>query len=159
MLSTILTTRLIHPPTSFLRIQGVKIWRQIAFGLIGLPLAFLVFQIAPHKPLVPTGNLVEVLIGIVSLVIFNGFLEEYIFRYLIQTNLDEIFGWVGIWIGGALFAGMYIGVQSLPLMAFWGLVGICFGYWVKFTDSIWGVVLAHSLLLVTALILLSLMNI
>jgi uncharacterized protein len=159
MISVLILTRMIHPPASYFVVNLVKVWRQIAFGMLGIPLAYLAFRIAPQKPLVPTGNLVEILIGIVSLVVFSGFIEEYIFRYLIQFNLEDIFGEVGLWIGGALFTGLYLGAQTLPLTAFWGLVGMGFSYWVKYTESIWGVVIAHSLLLITALIFFPLVKI
>jgi membrane protease YdiL (CAAX protease family) len=42
---------------------------------------------------------------------------------------------------------MYMGSLSLSYVLFIGLVGLFFSWCVKRTGSIWGVVLAHSLLI------------
>ena len=78
--------------------------------------------------------------------VFTGFVEEIIFRGMLQQVANEILGGAGVLCSSILFAIMYTGSLSLSYMLFIGLVGLFFGWCVNRTGSIWGVILAHSIL-------------
>lgn len=120
-------------------------WRpQVLMAASGLPLSVAAFLILPPNPL--ASRWWEVAIGSVILVLFTGFVEEIIFRGLLQQVIAEVFGQIGILYSSILFAVMYIGSLSAVYVLFVGLTGLFFSWCVNRTGSIWGVVVAHSLI-------------
>jgi uncharacterized protein len=152
LFSTAMVINIVNPQPTRLLFRLRQVWGQLAFGLLGVPLGLVVFLFVPHKPFLDPTNWSEVIFGIISLTLFGAFTEELIFRVLIQTNLEEVFGRWGIWIGAILYAGLFSTTLSVPVIAFWGVTGLVFSLWVKRTQSIWGAVVCHSLILVVGLI-------
>jgi uncharacterized protein len=148
LFSTTVVINMVHPPVAPLLFRFPKAFGQIAFGLVGIPLSVAAYRLIPVTPFFNPANWIEVLIGVISLTIFSAFAEELIFRYLIQSTLEEVFGKLGVWLGAILYASLFATTLSLPAICFWGIVGLLFGFWVKRTHSIWGAVFAHSLILV-----------
>ena len=89
------------------------------------------------------------------LVVFSGFLEELMFRSLLQSQAVAAFGApLGLTLTTGLFTTLYLGTLNPAYAVFMGAVGLFFGYCVYKTNSVWGVVAAHSLLKVMLLLLL-----
>jgi uncharacterized protein len=160
LLSALIVVWFLRPSLDTLQIHGWRhgeILRQGIFGLTGIALAFLVFFLAPAKPIVADGNWRSLVLGGLFLTVFSGFSEEFVFRFLVQSQLESVFGRAGIIIAAMLGAALYIPTLSLPLVAFWMIAGMIFGFWVHRTRSLWGVVLAHSLINVGSILLLPLL--
>lgn len=119
------------------------IW-QLLIALSGFPLGLAAFLLIRPEPIVPDGNFLLVLAGLLILPVFTGFLEEFIFRGLLQYALTDIFGSSGLLYSVLLYMILYLGTLSLVYILFMGLFGLFCSWCVQRTGSIWGVVLAHS---------------
>lgn len=119
---------------------------QIAIALSGVPLSIIGYLILLPKPLIPTLDWQHLAIGLAIIVIFTGFLEEIIFRGMLQTVASEILGGGGIIFTNALFTAVYLGSLSTSYILFISMVGLFFGWCASRTGSIWGVVVSHGLL-------------
>lgn len=87
------------------------------------------------------------------LLIFTGFVEELIFRGLLQAaTLPALGRWSLVYVS-LLFAALHIGYLSVPALAFAFVVGLAFACAARWSGSIAGVALAHGLANVTLFIL------
>jgi membrane protease YdiL (CAAX protease family) len=75
----------------------------------------------------------------------TGFVEEFIFRGVLQRTAVEAFGWRGIIYVSLLFAALHMGFLSLIDVVFVFCVALFFGWVVKKTGSLLGVALAHGI--------------
>lgn len=133
-------------------------WRyQVPIALTGIPLSLLAYSIWEPDPLTQSTPH-RVLIGIVCLTVFSAFVEEVLFRSLFQDVAAPVVGSnLVVVYSSALFAAMYLGSLSWGYVAFMGLVGLLWGWCAQRTGTIWGTILAHSILNVGMLIVLPLM--
>ena len=146
LVAVALTARLLERSWTDVGLR-LRMWPvQLSIALSGLPLSLWGFLFLRPKPLVATFDWRAVAIGSIILVVFSAFTEEVIFRGLLQQVASELFGRAGLLCSTALFAAMYIGSLSPSYTLFMTLVGLIFGWCVRWTGSIWGVVLAHGLL-------------
>ncbi|MEM8530339.1 MAG: CPBP family intramembrane glutamic endopeptidase [Chloroflexota bacterium] len=131
---------------------------QLLIGLTGVPLGIAAYFIAQPQPLVGQMNALHVVGGLISLVVFSAFLEELLYRGLLQQVATELFGGVGFIVGSILYTAIALSTLSptnpngLMHVIFIGLVGLYFAWCAKRTGSIWGVVIAHGALNVIALL-------
>jgi membrane protease YdiL (CAAX protease family) len=89
----------------------------------------------------------------VMLLIFTGFVEELIFRGLLQSlALPALGRWALVYVS-LLFAALQIGYLSASVVAFAFGIGLIFACAARWSGSIVGVALAHSLANVTLFIL------
>ena len=79
------------------------------------------------------------------LLVCTGFVEELIFRGVLQRSAVEIFGWRGIVYVSMLFAIVHLIHYSAVDIIFVFVVAIFFGWIVKKTGSIFGVTLSHGI--------------
>jgi len=79
------------------------------------------------------------------LLIFTGFLEEIIFRGIIQRGAAGTLGRYGIFYVSAIFAVLHIGYKSILDVVFVFLVALFFGYLVSRTGSLIGVTISHGM--------------
>lgn len=129
---------------------------QSLFGLTGIPLGFLAGQILSHPAsILPATTLGWIILGSIVLSLSSGFAEEVIFRGLVQNSIIEIFGSFGLFIMGIFYTGMLLGALDPRYIIFFGLTGLLFSLWVKVSHSLWGVILAHSLLNIIFLLLIA----
>ncbi len=75
----------------------------------------------------------------------TGFVEELIFRGVLQHSAVEALGWRGIIYVSLLFAVIHLIHQSLIDIAFVFVIAIFFGWVVKKTGSLFGVTLSHGI--------------
>jgi membrane protease YdiL (CAAX protease family) len=127
-----------------LRLRGWPL--QIAIGAAGVPLGLVAFLL--QNPDAPAGSTGDLLVKAAILVVFVAFTEELIFRGLVQRTFDGILGLPGFVWSTCLFMLVYLGSRSPGEIAFAGVVGLLFGLCVQRTQSIVGVFVAHSVLLV-----------
>lgn len=128
---------------------GTGLPLQIAVAFTGLILGYLEFVILKPEPLVESFSLQNVWLPALILLVFTGFLEEMIFRGLMQQASLATIGKLGPLYISLLFAVLHIGYRSLADFVFVLLVGLYFSLVVSRTRSILGVTLAHGLTNIT----------
>ncbi len=79
------------------------------------------------------------------LLVCTGFVEEFIFRGVLQRTALGALGWWGIVYVSLLFAILHMGFRSWIDVVFVFAVALFFGWVVKRTGSLLGVTLAHGM--------------
>ncbi|MCS7140543.1 MAG: type II CAAX endopeptidase family protein [Nitrososphaerota archaeon] len=119
---------------------------QLAVGATGVPLGVIEYFILKPEPLASSFNLLEFMSLALALIFFTGFIEELVFRGVIQrtaiASLGRKYGVLGT---SLIFAILHIGWLSILNFLFVFLVGLFFGLIVLKTNSIAGVSLSHGL--------------
>jgi membrane protease YdiL (CAAX protease family) len=116
--------------------------------LLGLP-AYLISRPDPMVA-IPTPFLIAQ--AAVILAVFGGFLEELLFRGLIQSVASSVLARGGIIVSSLTTTIMYASSLNVRYILFMTLVAIFFGLVVRRTGSIAGTTGAHAILLVTQLV-------
>ena len=122
---------------------------QLVIGLTGLVFGYVEYRILRPAPLIEVFTWQQIWLPALILLIFTGFLEEYIFRGLTQRGALGIFGRYGILYVSAIFAVLHIGYRSLWDVAFVFMVALFFSLTVTRTRSIFGVTISHGLTNIT----------
>jgi membrane protease YdiL (CAAX protease family) len=119
---------------------------QIMVAFTGLSLGYIEYRILQPDPLAPSLAWKELWLPGLILLLCTGFLEELIFRGMMQQSVTRALGKVwGILYVATLFAVLHVGYQSLPDVIFVFGVALFFGLVKAHTGSILGVTLAHGL--------------
>ena len=123
-----------------------KPWVQLAFGLTGPAFGAMEYYILRPEPLVPGLPLAEYVLLAFSIVFFTGFVEELVFRGILQSGAVKALGKRAGLLGVALvFAVLHMGWLSMLDMVFVFIVGLLFGLFVLKTGSIVGASISHGL--------------
>lgn len=118
----------------------------IAFAILGAALGFAEFRIFPPEALIPSSSSEFLIIGGIGLFLATGLAEELIYRGILLRTATSLLGRGGAVLFTALvFALLHVGFQSLPDLGFAFAVGLLFGVVVLFTQSLWGVIGAHTI--------------
>ncbi len=144
------------------RLAGIA-WPELRFGAGGLlqefvlvlgaiTLGFIAYAVLRPPRLVADHSGLHILAGAALLLAFAAFVEEFIFRHLLQQVVQECFGRLGIIASSLLYASMYVGSLSPRYIAFAGAVGLLFALWTRFKGSFWGVVAAHAVINISLLL-------
>ena len=110
----------------------------IAFGI-----GILEYQLLKPSPLAEF-NTIAMIAPALILIINTGFLEELVFRGLMQHNAQRLAGFHGIIFVSALFGTLHI-----TNLVFWDIIvagsaGFLFALVVRKTGNIWGMSMAHG---------------
>jgi hypothetical protein len=124
---------------------GRRLPWQMAVGFSGLSLGFVEYYILRPQPLAQALSFQQVWLPALILLVFTGFLEELIFRGLMQRAAIAVLNRAGLLYVSLLFAALHIGYRSLLDIAFVFCVGLYFSVAVERTRSLFGVTLAHGL--------------
>jgi len=149
LVATLLAARAL--PSSDLRGRLLRYSGQTLIALSGIPLGLFAYAIARPEPL--DASVSDIVLGSVGLVAFSAAAEELLFRGVLQNALYAAFGPVGILGSTGLFAAVYLGVRPLGYAAFAAAVGVLFTWFAHRTRSLLGVVVAHALLTVSAIVI------
>ena len=118
---------------------------QIPVALSGLLLGVIEYFILTPEPLITELTWQAIWLPALISLVSTGFVEEFIFRGVLQRTVVSMFGGRGIIYVSLLFTVMHIGFLSLIDVVFVFLVAMFFGWVVKKTGSLSGVILAHGL--------------
>lgn len=118
---------------------------QLLVGLTGLGLGLLEYLILRPEPLAEELTLRAIWLPALILLVFTGFLEEYIFRGLMQYTGLRAFGRFGLFYVAVVFTVLHLGYRSLLDLVFVFVAAVMFGWITWRTGSILGVTLAHGL--------------
>jgi uncharacterized protein len=123
---------------------------QLLIGLGGIGLGYLEFSILRPKPLISVVTVGNFIAPAFILLIFTGFLEEFIFRGLMQRAFITLIGPAeGILYVSFIFAVLHFGYRSFldAVFVFW--VALIFSVIAYYTGSLLGATLAHGLTNIT----------
>jgi hypothetical protein len=124
-------------------------WRalpvQLLIGLSGLLIGYIEFLILRPDPLVAEMSMEMIWLPALILLIFTGFLEEIIFRGILQTSSIQELGRLGIVFVAIVFAVLHLGYRSILDVFFVFAVAIIFGLLVQRFSSLLGVSISHGL--------------
>ena len=124
--------------------RGIPIQAAVALG--GLGLGWVEYQILHPPPLAPALRPGLIWLPALILLVCTGFLEELLFRGLLQHVGVQLLGlYPGLIYVSLLFAVLHIGYHSWQDVLFVFAAGLCFAWVVARTHSLWGVTLAHGL--------------
>jgi len=132
-----------------LRSVGLKIpsYRDIplTYGIIllGIPVGFVEYYIL--EPEFMIGARVSWVVPIMIIVICTGFLEELLFRGLLQHTFTEAVGIRGILIVSVLFGFLHLGNSWLDCV-FAGEIGFIYALVARKTGSIYGISISHGVI-------------
>lgn len=152
LIGIILIMRNLRLTTGDIGLTGKLGWQPFALGLLGWPLGLIGAFIIRPAPAITTLTPPNLLVGIIVITLFSSTVEELVFRGVLQTALYQYFGNYAILFTSLLFVAAYIGTLSVPYVIFMGLVGFGFSLVVQRSGSLWGVLIAHSLLKCGALL-------
>lgn len=94
----------------------------------------------------------QIVIVVIVLFLFVGFVEEVFYRGLLLPAAEKVFGRSGLFISALVYVVMYVGTFAWGYILMMAVVGIFFGWHAKRTNSLWGVTIAHSLMMAGILI-------
>ncbi len=126
-----------------LRIGSLPI--QLLVGLTGLTFGYVEYRILAPAPLAASPSWQDLVLPALILLISTGFLEELIFRGLMQRAGVQALGRAGLVYVSIVFAVLHMGYQSLLDVVFVFVVALFFAWIVAKTNSLLGVTLAHGL--------------
>ncbi|MEM2687931.1 MAG: CPBP family intramembrane glutamic endopeptidase [Thermoproteota archaeon] len=119
---------------------------QLAVGLTGVPLGAIEYFILRPEPLAPSFNFWGLTLLALALIFFTGFVEELVFRGVIQRSaVASLGGKTGVLGTSLVFSILHIGWLSTLDFMFVFLMGLLFGLVALKTGSIVGVSLSHGL--------------
>jgi len=118
---------------------------QFLVSLTGIGLGYTEYVILRPAPLTTSLALNQIWFPALILFFFTGFLEEIIFRGVMQRAATESLGRLGVLYVSIVFAVLHLGYQSVLDVVFVFAVAMYFGFVVTRTRSILGVTIAHGL--------------
>ncbi|MCH7836043.1 MAG: CPBP family intramembrane metalloprotease [Chloroflexi bacterium] len=121
--------------------------------LFGLVLGFAEYHILRPEPLIDGLTLSRFVIPALVLMLATGFLEEFIFRGILQRTATAALGPLAIIYVSVIFAILHIGYRSGTDIVFVFLIALLYGWVVRKTGSIIGVSVSHGVTNITLFLL------
>ncbi|MDI6655002.1 MAG: CPBP family intramembrane metalloprotease [Candidatus Hydrothermarchaeota archaeon] len=124
-----------------------KNWFKLAVigSLIGIPTGIAEYLVLLPEPAFPVFQIHYFLRDCVYMVLFVGLAEELLFRGIIQTDLQKIFGKLpGLLSASYLFGIMHLTWRSLPELLFTFWAGCLLGYVYNRTNSLTAPIFLHG---------------
>jgi uncharacterized protein len=119
-------------------------WIQVLVAISGLGLGFLEYLVLRPEPLITELTWQSFWAPALIFFVAVGFVEEYIFRGVLQRTSSQVMGLWGIVYASAIFALMHMGFYSWLDVIFVFGIALFFGWSVKKTGSLVGVTLSHG---------------
>ncbi|PXF51122.1 MAG: CPBP family intramembrane metalloprotease [Candidatus Methanophagaceae archaeon] len=133
---------------------------QLAISFTGVPFGVVEYLILEPGPLLEELSFRSLFAPVVIFMVCTGFIEELLFRGIIQHNATKYFSparHTGILFTTTLFAVMHIGNLSPLDVVFVFLIGCFYAYIKEFTGSIIGVSISHGMTNVVLFLLMPLL--
>ena len=156
--AALLVVRLARLPLHQLGLNTGRLPWQLLVGASGFILGYIEYMILRPAPLVGSPRWEQFLLPALILLVFTGFLEEFIFRGVMQYTAVRSIGRYAILYISAIFAVLHIGYRSLWDFIFVFAVGVYFAWVTQKSGSILGVSLAHGLTNITLFLILPLLS-
>ena len=145
----LLASRLIDAPSVRLAITIRRPEFDTILGLLGFPIGLVGYAALRPDALLKSGDPLSILVVMAVLTVFGGFLEELVYRGILQRAAIDAFGsqWAGIFFAATLGALMYWGTGEFAYMFVIWLLGIGYGLALVRGASLWGIAASHSVAL------------
>lgn len=134
-----------------------RMWLQLLIGLTGLGFGYVQYQLLKPAPLIQSLTLGQLWLPTLILLVCTGFVEEFVFRGVLQRAAIETLGKFGGVYVGLLYAMLHIGYGSWLAVLFVLGVSLFFSWTVYKTGSISGVSLSHGLINIMVFLVLPLL--
>ncbi len=118
---------------------------QLVVALSGFVIGVAEYFILKPEAMVIELTWQEIWLPTLIFLVCTGFVEEFIFRGVLQHTAVGAFGWWGIVYVSLLFAILHMGFLSWVDVVFVFIVALFFGWVVKKTGSLLGVTLSHGI--------------
>ncbi len=119
---------------------------QPAVLALGFALGFFEYQILRPQPLIAELTLVDFALPALILLVATGFLEEFLFRGILQTTASpSLGGGFAVIYVSLVFAILHIGYRSATDVLFVLAIALIYGWVVRRTGSIMGVSMSHGI--------------
>jgi len=112
---------------------------------LGFGLGIIEYQILRPEPLIGELTLARFILPALILLVATGFLEEFLFRGILQTTASEALGGAAVIYVSVVFAILHIGYRSATDVLFVLGIALIYGWVVRRTGSIMGVSMSHSI--------------
>jgi uncharacterized protein len=145
LLATIAIMRLLNQERKQVGLTLRHFPTQMAVAFAGIPLGAAEYFILRPEAVVAHFAWQEVWLPAIILIMCTGFVEELMFRGVLQHSAVRSFGKMGIVYVSLLFAVLHIGFLSWIDVAFVFFVALYFAWVVNKTNSILGVGLSHGI--------------
>lgn len=145
LIASLIAIRILELTPSAVGLSLQKTAVQGLVALTGIGFGFAEYYILRPEPLVSALTLSDALIPGIILLVATGFVEELAFRGVMQHCSIEAMGSRGLVYTAVVFSVLQIGYHSALQWVFVLLAGLFFGWVVKRTGSLLGVVLAHGI--------------
>jgi membrane protease YdiL (CAAX protease family) len=128
-------------------------WRdlpiQLLIGLTGPVFGYIEYLILSPDPFIPELRWELLWLPTLILLLFTGFLEELIFRGVMQTSAVQLLGRYGILFVALVFTVLHLGYGSILNMVLVFTIAIFYGVLVHRFGSLLGVSISHGLTNIT----------
>jgi hypothetical protein len=132
-------------------------WRgtrlQLLIAVFGLALGFAEYQILRPDALIDDLTLRQFVLPALVIMFATGFLEEFIFRGVLQRLAEGVLGQSGLLYVSLIFAILHIGYRSATDFLFVFAIALLYGWVVRKTGSIIGVSVSHGITNITLFLL------
>lgn len=118
---------------------------QVLIAFLCIPLAVIAYLILRPASLLGVAGWPATVAIAVALVVCTGFIEEFVFRGVLQTASRSVLGRWQLPYVSTLSASLYVGYRSVGMVAFMLAVSLAFGWLVVKGGSLLGVSVAHGL--------------
>jgi membrane protease YdiL (CAAX protease family) len=137
-----LAGRLADEPAARLGLRVTRERLDTSMSLVG-------YLLLRPAELTVSGDLVSTMVAMAVLAVFGGFLEEYVYRGVLQSASIDAFGSrrAGILFAATLGACMYWGSGSISFMIAMWFLGIGYGLALSRGASVWGAAGGHTIML------------
>jgi len=145
LVATIMVVRLLNLRAEQVGFKLRLIPVQLVVALSGLVFGVVEYLILKPEPLVVELTWQGMWLPALILLVCTGFVEEFIFRGVLQHTAQGVFGLWGIAYVSLIFAILHVGFLSWIDVIFVFAVALVFGWVVKKTGSLLGVTLSHGI--------------
>ena len=149
----VVATLRIRPQDIGLRIGRRALHLQPLVILFGLVLGFSEYHILRPDPLIDELTVSQFVLPALVLIFATGFVEEFIFRGILQRTASAALGPLAIIYVSIIFAILHIGYRSGTDFLFVLLIALLYGWVVRKTGSIIGVSMSHGITNITLFLL------
>lgn len=145
LLGVFLTVKSLNISWPDLGVSGGDWGEQALIGLSGAGLGLVGFAVFSPQPMfVATWQ--QILAVSLVVVVFAAFVEEVVFRGLLQSSLERVTPRYSVLGSSILFSAAYLGSDEISFVPFITAAGFYFGLLAKRTKSVVGVSVAHALM-------------
>jgi hypothetical protein len=145
LVSAVLIIRVLNFSRQEIGIKSGGLLIQALVSLTGLAFGYVEYLILKPEPLVRPSSVAQLWVPALILLLYTGFLEELIFRGLLQRAAADLLGNWSVLYVAVLFAVLHVGSNSVLHVIFVFDVGLFFGWIRAKTGNIIGISLSHGL--------------